>query len=682
MAKSRSPLSPSNSNRNGAPSVDLYRGKVSPSKHAMMDNDENRLFESPMGTPSSPFNAEVSMSPIKTGKSPKPRSPQKEAAGYEHQHSIEHALREDDECPSTKSFQKTKNHPFSHSTVEDDTTSVTGGALDFAGMDDTCFSAFSAVPNADMTRFANVGQSPTKNSSGSPLKHRCEEGFTPRPKSRSTPSRYKGFQEDDSPSPTPRRHKFYHNDDSTNLLIDFTDQLSITHTSRRSPEKYGRLSPTKSQSHKDLSSIGSSRRTPSPAKYPLPPGTPSEARHLANLLDFDLPPAPTPRSVPSITARELESMKSNFLSQISSLTARLSGSEAEVKALSSAVTDAERRVGEALEEVRNERGSKESLQAEKDDLEKRQNEIQGVLKDVKEEIIRGDREKDALLQRVQEAEHRREEAEARAIESESKSDGLRDTSSSPTVPSSGTGGKSNAEVEEAVTKVAKELHGLYKSKHEAKVVALKKSYSERWEKKVRDLQSKVDELSKENEDLKTSRDATMSGVLPGTTISVTEMEERNAEREKLKEQCEIQLQKLQGTEKEIVHVQQELASAKEENKTLRIQLSASRVEVDDLVSATEELMQLSQSVMVASAEHQPTSNSQEIKGSLSRSISGSSGLKAPCFGGSTYSGESRIGKVGTGYSGSSSRDISGSGLGTRSGIMSNIERMGRGRVID
>lgn len=31
-------------------------------------------------------------------------------------------------------------------------------------IDDTCFSAFSEVPNLDMTRFARIGQSPTKSS--------------------------------------------------------------------------------------------------------------------------------------------------------------------------------------------------------------------------------------------------------------------------------------------------------------------------------------------------------------------------------------------------------------------------------------------------------------------------------------------------------------------------------------
>ncbi|MCV5163677.1 hypothetical protein OFB65_25305, partial [Escherichia coli] len=68
--------------------------------------------------------------------------------------------------------------------------------------------------------------------------------------------------------------------------------------------------------------------------------------NLSNILDFDIPPMPTPRSVPTITPRELETLKSGFLSEISSLKASLSGKEAEVTSLKTAVSDAEKRVGE------------------------------------------------------------------------------------------------------------------------------------------------------------------------------------------------------------------------------------------------------------------------------------------------------------------------------------------------
>lgn len=114
-----------------------------------------------------------------------------------------------------------------------------------------------------------------------------------------------------------------------------------------------------------------------------------------------------------------------------------------------------------------------------------------------------------------------------------------------------------------------------------------------------------------------------------------------------------------------------------------MQLESSRAETADLIAATEELMLLSQSNTSVDAQQQPAVS--DLARSLSRSTSGS-GLKAPGFTGG-YGGESRIGKVGygamSGGGASFSRDRSGSSsLGTRSGIMSNIERMGRGRVAE
>ena len=686
MANPLSPLSSSRLNRDTATSSIRRRDDHTSSKSPLNLQDENIQLDSPIGLPSSPFTADVTL-PAHKYQSPSvlARSSRKEHTNLKPLALTEDVLREKEaSTPSIKSFDERNIDPSISHASEDDTASTIGGAAGFPGMDDTCFSAFSAVPSADMTRFADLGQSPTKAPSKSPEKRYDNK---PRPTSRNAPSRHREHYDRGNSSPTPRRNREHYRDDTTNLLVDFTDQFSITQTANRSPNKYARTSPLKSHSSKDLSLCAPNRRTPSPSKFPLPLGTPSEARHLANLLDFDLPPAPTPRSVPSITARELESMKSNFLSQISSLTATLSGREAEVKALSNAVKDAERRVGEALEEIRNERSVKEGLQHEKDDLERRQNEMQTVLKNVKEEIIAGDREKDTLLQRVQEADHKREEAEARVVEAESKLEGMKNRSPSSTTESE-KGSSQNNEVEAAVTKVAKELHGLYKSKHEAKVTALKKSYSDRWEKRIRDLQLKIDELSKENDDLKVSRDATMSGVVPGTlTSSETGSENMEAEREAQKIRQEEQVQKIQSLENELEQAQKELASADREKETLQLQLLACRREIDDLVAATEELMLLSQSAVVPStsnvSESQPTaSTSQDIKSSLSRSISGSSSLKAPGFGVGTYSGDSKIGKAGPSYNGSYSRERSGSGLGTRSGIMSNIERMGRGRVVD
>ena len=270
------------------------------------------------------------------------------------------------------------------------------------------------------------------------------------------------------------------------------------------------------------------------------------------------------------------------------------------------------------------------------------------------------------------------------MEAESKIAGMK-ASSSSSAPLEGGSANTNSEVEAAVTKVAKELHGLYKTKHEAKVTALKKSYSDRWEKKIKDLQTKIDELSKENDDLRVGRDATMTGVEPGALVAGASPE-REAQKEKEKQNREQQEQRIEEQRRQIANVERELedvrrnlANSTEQNVSLVSQLSASRAETAELIAATEELMILSQNAMASSSSG--TNNAPppppDTRSTLSRSISGS-GLKAPGFGG--YSGESRIGRMQapSGYG----RDRGDNGASGRSGLLGNIERMGRGRIPD
>lgn len=694
MAQPMSPLTPRSVNRNPPSTTQRNSAYKSQEKQTLAHEDtENMPPSSPNGPPSSPFVENVE-SPL-TKASQTPSKPQLTETGpskdYQPIELTEDALRENEGL--TRAVQGLEdNEAMEDDNVktdgvygnEDETVSNVGGAFGYNGMDDTAFSAFSAVPNPDMTRFARLGQSPTKSTFGSPTKLQHEEP-TPRPTDRNTPSRNKCY-DDNYSSPTPRRHqreKSSHVDDTTNLLVDFTGNFSaMAPLSQRSPTRNGRMSPPRKY-HNDLASYASGRRTPSPAKYALPPDTPSESRHLTNLLDFDLPPAPTPRSIPSISARELESMKSAFQSQISSLKAELSGKEAEVNSLKNAMDNAERRVGEAQEQVREERGAKEGLQAEKTEWEKREQEMKDVLRSVKEEIVHSDREKDQLLQRATDAEYKREEAETKAMEAESKVAGLQAGATSGSTATDLGSTNTSSEVEAAVTKVAKELHGLYKSKHEAKVTALKKSYSDRWEKKMRGLQSKIDELGKENEDLRVGRDATMTGVDPGKILAGAEQEseEHRKEREMLQQRCEAQTSKLQSVELELTTLKCDLALSKDTNTSLQFQLELSRTETADLIAATEELMALSQSAM-SSSESQQQAAQQDIRSTLSRSTSGT-GLKAPGFGG--YSGESRIGGIrpptggySSGYGSGYGKERSGSGTGVKSGLLGNIERMGRG----
>lgn len=505
------------------------------------------------------------------------------------------------------------------------------------GADDTItstFSTFSAVPN--MTMFAKLNQN-------SPGRISDIGEVTPqasRPGSSRTPAQQDG--------------------NTTNNLLEFTEQLRFP---QKTPSRAG------------------GGHTATQSASAAPPLTP--ARQGINLIDFDIPPMPTPRSIPSITPRELESLKSNLLSEISSLKASLSGKEAEVQSLKTAVADAERRAGESTEQLREERAAKEQAIAEKDGWEKRGAEMESVLRKAKEEIVLGQREREELEVRIEEADKRREAAEMMAQEAESKMAGMRAGKASEERGSAGekSAASSTREVEVAVEKVARELHALYKSKHETKVAALRKSYENRWEKRVRELEGKIAELSEENERLRLGRDATMTKVEPPSPEADEERREQAAKDSARIGELTAEVEKLEAV----------VVTVKKDNGELRALLEQERVEKGELVQLAEELMSMQGSFVTpdqgsaappaAPKEKQapqalktPAANrTQQAVENLRGSISRGSGLRAR--GAHSAAPESRIGRAGHERARSN-------GLprpGQKSGLQSAIERMGNHR---
>ncbi|KAJ5147686.1 Central kinetochore-associated [Penicillium atrosanguineum] len=404
-----------------------------------------------------------------------------------------------------------------------------------------------------------------------------------------------------------------------------------------------------------------------------------------SLLDFDIPPAPTPRSIPTVTPRELESLKSAFMSEISSLRATLSGKEAEVASLKTAVGDAERRVGEAWEEVRHEIARKEELEVEQEEWGRRGKEMETVLLSVRSELEDGERERDRLSQKVDETEKSKEQLEGRIVELETQLSAARSTTESSTVSGSRQTSQSTEdtarEVQDAVEKVARELHTLYKSKHETKVAALKKSYESRWEKRLREAERKLATAHDENDRLREERDAAQSDNMAAANASMISRE--NDEHEAEKRVLEAQIKGLQH----------EMASIKDDSERLRFELKSERAEKGELVAAVDEwlaiqnqpaqqpLAQEKRELSVSStgpAEDEYQSSSEVPAENLRRSVSrsGSSGIRPPA------SGKKRIPQFGAG--GGHSRGNSGGRSGIalpapgRGGIMSSIERMGRG----
>lgn len=244
-------------------------------------------------------------------------------------------------------------------------------------------------------------------------------------------------------------------------------------------------------------------------------------------------------------------------------------------------------------------------------------------------------------------------------------------------------------VELAVEKVSRELHSLYKDKHETKVTALKKSYEKRWDKKVKELEMQVEDLTKENEELKLGRDTTMTKVQPKNPLEVTGDLEKQAARDAKTKELEAELEGLTQVVKSVKHDNSELRKLLDEERVEKGKLVAAVDEMIPLVAAFDEMLANMDSVPA----NLPTSNEphqqrqpstvENLRGSISRA----SGLRAPSSISSAVSAESRIGRGGFGAPAGSSHERSrsgsaqggrpGSGLGYRSGgIMSSIEKMG------
>ncbi|KAM3421529.1 hypothetical protein BST61_g1918 [Cercospora zeina] len=490
-----------------------------------------------------------------------------------------------------------------------------------------------------------MGQSPTKRGEASRTPGRQTDATPRTSRKRASTSR--------SPSPTPRRsrvgsksgHGHSSSHDGTTFLIDFTQQMD--HMSGYSRH----ASPAKSSTQPDLLKFMNNQRSPHKSTRQSY-ATPAKQSSIMNLLDFELPPAPTPRSVPTITVRELESLKSSYLSQISSLKATLSGREAEVESLKRAVGDAERRVGEAQERLREEKNRREDAEEQKAGWEKRGQEVEHLLKDVKEEVMKSEAEKEELARKVEEYERRMEDSEARAVKAEERyADALAARAAA------GDGGEIDpsaveervqrlvaAQIDSKIEAVSRELHAVYKEKHERKVATLKKSYEARGEKKCAELQIRLHQLEKQNEDLLAAKDATFSGPVAG---DVTFSGEAEAELKAQIEQHRAQFARLEA----------EMLTSRQHQEQLERELAQERIEKGDLVAAVDEMLLLQ-------SEQGPAQGAmsvvEDFRKSISRPASAmSSGLRAP---------GSKIGGVG--------RPASGIGKG---GMMSRIEKMGSSR---
>ncbi len=202
---------------------------------------------------------------------------------------------------------------------------------------------------------------------------------------------------------------------------------------------------------------------------------------VQNLLDFDIPPAADAAEHTHDHAARAPSRSSPGSRRRS---ARLRGVAVGQGGRGGVAQDgrgdAEKRVGACMEQLREARAAADALAAEREVLgAARAGRWRACSARSREEIVRAQREREELEARLDESEKRRDAAETMAQEAESKMAGMRAGRASAEAASGqpGQDGRkpppdSNREVEIAVERVARELHALYKSKHETKVAAL------------------------------------------------------------------------------------------------------------------------------------------------------------------------------------------------------------------
>lgn len=590
--------------RPGSPMSNCTRKSRSPSKSSVLSSVPSDFdIEATPRAPS--LGAAINLAPTSSKRPSPSQTPSRHGAELRDNEGLTVAAnRFMDDADISRSHKRRKSHENQYEVnMEADITEFNPDATT-PDIDDTRFSDFSEMPGLDMTKFASFRKSPTKKGDVSESEQRVDPTLTwlqatPRARAQMTPSTVRRSER--TPSPTPRRS--YKDNDTTNLLLDFTAQIESFGVSRNGTPSHAN---GKSTTEPNLRSYYQSKR--SPAKGGHVPATPGQNRPLLNLLDFELPPPPTPRSLPTVTIREMESAKSHFQSQISSLTASLSGKEAEVESLSRAVADAERRVGEAQETMRDERSAREYAEAQMEDWKKKGEEVQTILQDVQSELARNDEERDQLFARLAEAEKRAEDAETRSteletrlIEAESKNVDMttfvnNDEDEDKKVYSEM---ECQSAIAEKVNEVARDLHAAYKAKHEKKIKALKDNYQKKADERCKELRVQITKLERQIGDAEDKRDDTFSKFEefgskssgPCETCAKNAVAGPTSNPEDI-HKLEIQRSEIENLKAKLAGLQSELHSLRKSQESLLEELEAERVEKGELVAAAEQMLVL------------------------------------------------------------------------------------------
>jgi len=268
-------------------------------------------------------------------------------------------------------------------------------------------------------------------------------------------------------------------------------------------------------------------------------------------------------------------------------------------------------------------------------------------------VLKSEAEKEGLERRAEESERRASEIDARNLDLQARLASLPASENEE----GGINGEEiqrivQAQLDFKIESVSRELHTVYKKKHESKVATLKKSYEARGEKKCAELQIKVDELTRKNDELLSAKEGAISGEPPAGQVSQEEYMQVQHSVDRYRAEIEEQNARLAG-------LGQEMKTIRSEHSLLVMELEKERVEKGELVAAVDEMLLL-----------QASDASPAVIEDFKKSISRASGLRPP--GAITAAApESRIGR---GIPSGLAR-----GGSNKSKMMTSIERMGNGR---
>jgi hypothetical protein len=152
-----------------------------------------------------------------------------------------------------------------------------------------------------------------------------------------------------------------------------------------------------------------------------------------------------------------------------------------------------------------------------------------------------------------------------------------------------------AAIADKVQEVARELHAAYKAKHEKKIKALKENYQRKADERCKELRAQIKSLEHRVEEAEKKRDDTFSNVLPdGIDLNKPcgKCAKEAANNAELTQHLEAHKATIENLKAKLAGLESELSSLRQSHDSLLHDLEVERVEKGELVAAAEQMLAL------------------------------------------------------------------------------------------